>query len=102
MNVEDAEEFSRKQFTGMLGTLLALTVIGQFATDAEKDGSTHPSVWQRFKQAVDISFSLCESKADAAKIFKDTLSFQRLLWRTQKKGLGKRWEKQKEYKEHRE
>jgi hypothetical protein len=83
--------FEQRVWEAAIGSMLALTVIGQFADDAENDTDTHPSIRSRFSAVGRVLASLnAHAFRDAVE---DILPFQQLLFRFQRRGIGS-WDAQ--------
>jgi len=89
----DIEVKRQREFETAIGALLTLTVIGQLVGDVDDVTPSHPSVSSRFDQCLEILRVICKHNVNNVKgtIFL-IKRFQTLLWITQRKGLGRRWE----------
>lgn len=71
-----------------LGSLLSVTVLGQFYADVTAVGITHPSVMDRFKGIQKVLESIMGDKGFYSSLESDVHRFQALLFLIQSKGLG--------------
>ena len=75
-----------------IGSLLSLTVLGQFVGNIHAHGLRHPSIVSRFDQAIAILRSVAKDQEQLESVIDDFKRFQWLLFQTQRRGLGSRWD----------